>query len=136
VVICLDALPAAFPVNFALLDGDVVFRTAPGTKLSAALDETVVAFQADRIDPERCSGWTVLVQGTASVVKAPAELERARRLRIRPWVPGEHPHLVRIRSEVVSGRRLPVRADDLRRHSPHPELSAASGADFLAILAQ
>lgn len=136
VVVTLGALPAAFPVNFALLDDDVVFRTAPGTKLSAALDQAVVAFQADRIDPVRCRGWSVLVQGTASVVLDPTELERARRLRIRPWVTSERPHLVRIRSEIVSGRRLPVSADDLRRHTAHPLVSDAGEAERLPVQAQ
>ena len=113
VVVSIGALPAAFPVNFALLDDDVVFRTAPGTKFSAALDEAVVAFQADRIDPVRSSGWSVLVQGTASVITDPGELERARRLRIRTWLADDRPHFVRIRSEAISGRRLPASADEL-----------------------
>lgn len=118
VVVSLGALPAAFPVNFALLDDDVVFRTATGTKLSAALDEAVVAFQGDRIDPIRCSGWSVLLQGPASIVTAPEELERARTLRIRPWAPGDRPHFVRIRSEVVSGRRLPIDHDSVAVAAP------------------
>ena len=46
-----QALPAALPVNFALLDGEIVFRTATGSKLAAALAKAVVAFQADDIDP-------------------------------------------------------------------------------------
>lgn len=111
VVVSIDALPAAFPVNFALMDDDVVFRTAPGTKLSAALEEAVVAFQADRFDPTACIGWSILVQGRASVITDPEELDRARRLRIRPWLPSDRPHVVRIRSEVVSGRRLPADAE-------------------------
>jgi uncharacterized protein len=113
VVVSLGALPAAFPVNFALLDDDVVFRTAFGTKLSAALDDAIVAFEVDRIDPLRHTGWSVLIQGRASILDAPADVVRARRLGIRPWAPGEHPHFVRIRSEVVSGRRLPATADIL-----------------------
>ena len=32
----LPALPAVFPVNYCIRDGDVYFRTAPGTKLDAA----------------------------------------------------------------------------------------------------
>ena len=112
VIVSVGALPAAFPVNFALLDDDVVIRTAPGTKLTAALDGAVVGFEVNKIDPVFESGWSVLVQGPASVLTAPGDLERARRLRLRTWAPGDHPHFVRIRSEVVSGRRLlaPVHA--------------------------
>ena len=106
VVLSVDALPAAFPVNYALLDDDVVFRSGPGTKLSAALDGAVVAFQVDSIDPVRQSGWSVLVRGEASVVRAPEELTRAGRLGLRPSAPGDHPFFVRVRSQLVSGRRF------------------------------
>ena len=34
--VTIGALPAIFPVNYRLLDGAIVFRTAPGTKLAAA----------------------------------------------------------------------------------------------------
>ncbi len=36
VVLTVDCLPAAFPVNYALLGEDVVFRSVAGTKLGAA----------------------------------------------------------------------------------------------------
>ncbi len=117
VVVSIGALPAAFPVNFGLMDDDVVFRTVPGTKLSAALEGAVVAFQADRFDPTACIGWSILVQGPASVVTDPEELDRARRLRIRSWLPTDRPHFVRIRSELISGRRLPADAELLARSS-------------------
>lgn len=111
VVVSVGALPAAFPVNYALLD-DVVIRSAPGTKLFAALDGAVVGFEVEKIDPVLESGWSVLVQGTSSVLSEPDDLERARRLHLRTWAPGDRPYFVRIRSELVSGRRLlaPVHA--------------------------
>lgn len=113
VVVSVGALPAAFPVNFAVLDDDIVFRSSPGTKLSAALEESVVGFEVDRIDPFFECGWSVLVQGTSSVIVDPDELQRARRLPLRPWAPGERRHYVRVRSELVSGRRFLPRAHPL-----------------------
>lgn len=112
VVVSVGALPAAFPVNFAMLGEDVVFRTAPGTKLSAAVDGAVVGFQVDRIDPVLESGWSVLIQGTSSLITDPEELEQARRLHLRTSAPGDRPHYVRVQSEFVSGRRFlaPVHA--------------------------
>ena len=106
VVLSVDSLPAAFPVNYAFLDNDLVFRSAPGTKLSAALEGAVVAFQVDRIDPVLQSGWSVLVQGPAEVIGDPDDQARAGRLGLRPTAPGERPFFVRVRSEVVSGRRF------------------------------
>jgi nitroimidazol reductase NimA-like FMN-containing flavoprotein (pyridoxamine 5'-phosphate oxidase superfamily) len=58
VIVSIDALPAAFPVNYWLGDKAIVFRTAPGTKLTAAVSHTVVGFEVDEIDPgasRRCS---------------------------------------------------------------------------------
>ncbi|WP_296137830.1 pyridoxamine 5'-phosphate oxidase family protein [uncultured Tessaracoccus sp.] len=51
------------PVNFQLVDGHVVFHTAPETVLAGLADEAEVAFQVDDVDAEVASGWTVLVRG-------------------------------------------------------------------------
>jgi nitroimidazol reductase NimA-like FMN-containing flavoprotein (pyridoxamine 5'-phosphate oxidase superfamily) len=110
VVVTDRALPAAFPVNFALLDEDVVFQTTAGSKLEAAEGEEVMAFEADDIDPVHQAGWSVLVQGLASVLTDPDELARARALGLEPWAPGARFQFVRIRAELVSGRRLLPRA--------------------------
>jgi nitroimidazol reductase NimA-like FMN-containing flavoprotein (pyridoxamine 5'-phosphate oxidase superfamily) len=110
VVFTEKALPAALPVNFALLDGDIVFRTGTGGKLAAALAKAVVAFQVDEIDPAFETGWSVLVQGWASNLTRPDDLARAHSLPLHPWVPGERWHFVRIHAEVVAGRRLVPRA--------------------------
>ena len=110
VVVTDRALPAAFPVNFALLDEDVVFLTTSGSKLDAAEGEEVMAFEADDIDPVSQSGWSVLVQGLAKVIVDPAELAKARTVGLEPWVPSGHVQFVRIRTELVSGRRLLPRA--------------------------
>lgn len=106
VVVTDKALPAAFPVNFALLDGDVVFLTSHGSKLDAVTTEQVVAFEVDEIDPRSQSGWSVLIQGWAGLIVQPEDLERARALGLRPWAPLQPSHFVRIRSELLSGRRL------------------------------
>src|SRR5207248_182284 len=57
------ALPAAEPVNFALLGDAVVFRTAAGSRLAAAARNAVVAFEADEFHPATNTGWSVLVVG-------------------------------------------------------------------------
>ena len=106
VVVSEHALPVAFPVNFAVLDGDIVFRTSTGSKLGAAVHKAVLAFQADSIDSALCSGWTVLVQGWGSLITRPDELVRVGALGLRSWTPATEGHLVRIHSELVSGRRL------------------------------
>jgi hypothetical protein len=114
VLVSVQALPAAFPVNFALLGDDVVVRTNSGTKLDAAMRSAVVGFEVDEIDPVDHTGWSVLVVGPAQEVVDPAELAAVDRLPLRPWGPVEPDHVMRIRSELVSGRRLSLEAR--RRH--------------------
>lgn len=99
--------PVILPVNYALDGRTVIFRTAEGGKLDAAVGGAPVAFQVDRLQPADESGWSVLVRGTAEVVSDPAELDRARELLAQPWAPGERQHVVRIRPESVTGRTIP-----------------------------
>lgn len=104
--VCVGAMPAIFPVNF-VVDGDsIVFRTAEGTKLNAATHQTVVAFECDRVDEFEHSGWSVLAVGMARAVTDPDEIERLRRLPLRPWAAGHRECFVRIPLDLVTGRRV------------------------------
>lgn len=114
VVVSDRALPAAYPVNFVLMDDDVVFLAMDGSKLTAAEGEEVVAFEADDIDPVRQTGWSVLVQGLAGRIVDPDELSRAWALPLRTWAPAGGFHFTRIRAELVSGRRLRPRVPAAR----------------------
>ena len=104
--ITIAALPVIFPVNFALLDGDIVFRSSPGSKLTAAAQRAVVAFEVDAVDGMYHAGWSVLVVGPAHEILDRAELEQANALPLAPWAPGAKGHYIRIRTEIVSGRRV------------------------------
>lgn len=106
VAVSMGALPAVFPVNFAVWDRDIVFRTGHGTKLEAAVQNTVVAFEVDAVDSIAHSGWSVLVTGRAHVIADPDELAEAERLPLLPWAPRGNKAFVRIRGELISGRRL------------------------------
>jgi nitroimidazol reductase NimA-like FMN-containing flavoprotein (pyridoxamine 5'-phosphate oxidase superfamily) len=110
VVVTLAALPAAFPVNFALMGEDVVFMTGRGTKLQAALRNAVVAFEADGFESMGHTGWSVLVQGHASEISDPSDQVQAHGAGLGAWVPKSPTEFVRVRSEVVSGRRLSIDA--------------------------
>jgi nitroimidazol reductase NimA-like FMN-containing flavoprotein (pyridoxamine 5'-phosphate oxidase superfamily) len=108
--VSVGALPAIFPVNYAMLDGQVVFRTGPGTKLDAAAAGAVVAFEIDDIDLFSHTGWSVLVVGVARPITEPETLARARRLPLSPWVDGERDTFVRLESARMTGRELRVLA--------------------------
>lgn len=66
-----DALPVIVPVGFRV-DGDHIVFALPATDRGAgAVNGTVVAFEADDVDPTTGVGWTVLVQGPARLVADP-----------------------------------------------------------------
>jgi nitroimidazol reductase NimA-like FMN-containing flavoprotein (pyridoxamine 5'-phosphate oxidase superfamily) len=106
VAVTVAALPAIFPVNYALLDGRIVFRTGEGTKLRTAVERAVVAFQVDHIDESTASGWSVMVVGLAEDITEPEDLLAAQRLGLRPFAAGDRSHFVGIRPEFLSGRRI------------------------------
>jgi uncharacterized protein len=98
--------PIVLPVYYALVNGEIVFRTDPGTKLIAAVLGTRVAFEIDNQD----AGWSVLVIGRAHEVRAPgAEVESLQDQLDRGWPAGERDRVVKIEIERVTGRRLQPR---------------------------
>jgi nitroimidazol reductase NimA-like FMN-containing flavoprotein (pyridoxamine 5'-phosphate oxidase superfamily) len=101
-----DALPAVQPVNFRIWRDNVVIRVAGGAKLDAAARNFVVAFQADELDPDLRTGWSVTVVGHAQRITDVDELVEVSGTFIQPWVDGRRDHFVRIRTEKVTGRRL------------------------------
>jgi uncharacterized protein len=106
VAVNVAALPAIFPVNF-VVDGDyIVFRTGTGTKLEAATSHAVVAFQCDQVDPVEHRGWSVMAIGKSELVTDPTELHRLSHLPLTSWAGGERTSIVRVRMELVSGRRI------------------------------
>ncbi|MBY0286107.1 pyridoxamine 5'-phosphate oxidase family protein [Mycolicibacterium tusciae] len=101
-----DALPAVQPVNFRIWRDDVVIRVAGGAKLAAASDNLVVAFEADELDPDLRSGWSVTVVGHAQPITAVDDLVEIAGTFVQPWVQGRRDHFIRIRTEKITGRRF------------------------------
>ncbi|MGU3650373.1 pyridoxamine 5'-phosphate oxidase family protein [Mycolicibacterium sp. A43C] len=101
-----DGLPAIHPVNFRLWQEDVVFRVAGGAKLAAAATHQAVAFEADELDPDLRSGWSVTVVGTAEPITAIDDLVEVAGTFVEPWVPGRRDHFIRIRTERITGRQI------------------------------
>jgi uncharacterized protein len=61
-------LPVILPVRYFYEGDAITFRTGTGTKLRAAQNGDVLAFQVDAYDPDVCEGWSVLVLGRAAVL--------------------------------------------------------------------
>ncbi|MFI7680462.1 pyridoxamine 5'-phosphate oxidase family protein [Actinophytocola sp. NPDC049390] len=101
-----DDQPAVQPVNFRLHQGHVVIRIAGGAKLAAATGNAVVAFEADELDADLHSGWSVTVVGRAGLITDVNELVEMSGTFLQPWVAGRRDHFIRILTEKVTGRRL------------------------------
>jgi nitroimidazol reductase NimA-like FMN-containing flavoprotein (pyridoxamine 5'-phosphate oxidase superfamily) len=103
-----DGEIVVLPVNHVMDGHDPVFRTARGSKLSAAEGQDVVAFEADAYDEGTRSGWSVLVNGRACAIYEEPEIQRLSRLGLRPWVSvADRPFWIRIRPASITGRRTP-----------------------------
>lgn len=110
------ALPAVQPVNFRLWRGDVVIRVAGGWKVAVAARNIVVAFEADELDAELCTGWSVTVVGHAQLITDVDDLVELSGTFLEPWVDGRRDYFVRIKTEKLTGRRLRKALDD-RQHA-------------------
>jgi nitroimidazol reductase NimA-like FMN-containing flavoprotein (pyridoxamine 5'-phosphate oxidase superfamily) len=103
--------PDIFPINYVVDDSTVVFRTAPGTKLAAAVLGTAVAFEIDGYDPDAGEAWSVVMKGSAEQIEGWLDKDRVERLPLFPWNASPKFEFVRIVPEEVTGRRFHV-ADD------------------------
>jgi nitroimidazol reductase NimA-like FMN-containing flavoprotein (pyridoxamine 5'-phosphate oxidase superfamily) len=103
--------PAVLPVNYALRDGAVVFRTAANGPLDEDLRTGItgadykVAFEIDSIDMATRGGWSVLIQGPAHRVTGAGEAA-VRETGVEPWAPGPRELFVRIVPSRITGRRV------------------------------
>jgi hypothetical protein len=98
-------MPEIFPVNYAFHEGCVYFLTGPGSKLAAAADGSVMAFEVDHEDAFEHRGWSVVVVGPASIVPT-SGAEVSSSPKIGRWVGGGPETLVRIEAGQVSGREI------------------------------
>jgi nitroimidazol reductase NimA-like FMN-containing flavoprotein (pyridoxamine 5'-phosphate oxidase superfamily) len=112
--------PEIFPVNYAVHDEGVVFRTDPGTKLAAAI-RGPVSFEVDHLDRETRTAWSVIVHGSAHHI-TPFDSSKMRsriaHLALYPWTETPKTHLIRIVPTAVSGRWIkgPTRQTNVPDH--------------------
>ncbi|MER6291909.1 pyridoxamine 5'-phosphate oxidase family protein [Streptomyces althioticus] len=98
--------PAVVPVNYEVVDDEIVFRTKSGS-VPAAAAGTEVAFEVDHVDEALSRGWSVLAVGPASVVTEPGTVrELTRRAHTEPWAGGTRDVWVAIRPTRVTGKRI------------------------------
>jgi len=65
-----------------------------------------VAFEADEIDTTTHSGWSVVVVGHASRIRDIDRLVALAGPDSQPWAPGRTDHVIQIKAERITGRRI------------------------------
>ncbi len=101
-----DGEPFVLPVNCAVVDGKIAFRTAGDSMLHTLGHGVRVAFEADHVDPVAESGWSVLVRGDLWEVVDDELLGRLVGAATHPWAPGPIDRWMIIVPSVVSGRSI------------------------------
>ena len=111
IALSMDALPVILPVAFAVIDDQVHFRSIRDTKMDAAVDHRVVAFESGAYEPVAGTGWSVLIQGMAQMVDESDPLWSAAAAFRQPSEPtplDDQHRMVRIRPGLVTGQRIRV----------------------------
>jgi Pyridoxamine 5'-phosphate oxidase len=107
VVFTARALPAVRPVNHLVEGNRIIIRTSLGSALSTDVNDvgTVVAYEADEIDPVTRQGWSVVVVGRALPV-TDGLLSARYRQALQPWAAGHRDEVIAISTDMVTGYRL------------------------------
>ncbi len=111
--VIVESHPEIFPVNYVVDHGSLVFRSAPGTKLDAALANEVV-MEVDGFNPDTSVAWSVVARGSAQRMTSIEDVLESALLPLFPWQSGEKNNFVRVVPSVVTGRRFVVPASARR----------------------
>jgi nitroimidazol reductase NimA-like FMN-containing flavoprotein (pyridoxamine 5'-phosphate oxidase superfamily) len=109
VVVVTPALrPLVRPVDYVFDDRSqaVAFRSRRGSKLHALAHAERACFEIDGTDSRPGVAWSVIVTGVVETVTGADEIKRLARLGLDTRVTGKSEAWLRIRTNVVSGRRL------------------------------
>lgn len=94
------------PVNYAVADDLIVFRTARGSTFDRLARERMLTFEIDHVDPGFHAGWSVMAIGWGFGLEDEVSDEVLHALDLRPWGMGSEPGYVGIRIDELTGRRI------------------------------
>jgi nitroimidazol reductase NimA-like FMN-containing flavoprotein (pyridoxamine 5'-phosphate oxidase superfamily) len=99
--------PRIVPLNYAMHDGAIVFRTSPYSELGTYGRNTDLAFEIDQLDFEKHQGWSVVAVGRGALVENAGELQEIRDgWDPTPWAAGQRHLYIKLRWRDLTGRRL------------------------------
>jgi len=108
--------PLIVPVNYAVHDEAIVFRTSPYSEMSRHGWGTELAFEVDELDYGTLQGSSVVARGRGRVVEDPDEVAAIRTgWQPRPWAGGSRGVFVKLPWRRLTGRRV---GDEWAERSP------------------
>ncbi|TQJ29634.1 pyridoxamine 5'-phosphate oxidase family protein [Microbacterium sp. SLBN-146] len=102
--VCVDGEPEIYPVNYVLDGPRLLFRTAPGSKLTDLSANPRVAFEVEEYDDTTAA--SVIMKGVAQRLDLQREIDAADALPLRSWIPTLKYRWVRITPASLTGRRF------------------------------
>ena len=91
------------PINYAVDDDVLLFRTAEGSKLLGVVMNPDVAFEIDEYSDDEAI--SVILRGTARILEEDEE-HRTENVPLRPWVNTLKYNVVEIRPTEINGRHF------------------------------
>jgi nitroimidazol reductase NimA-like FMN-containing flavoprotein (pyridoxamine 5'-phosphate oxidase superfamily) len=101
-----SSLPFVVPVRYVVDEDRILMRAGRDTRMAAATNDAVVAFEVDEFDQDLDAGWSVMVQGLAREVTATTLVDPAAEAVLSSWVGSAPARCFSIPIEIVSGARL------------------------------
>ena len=105
-VVAVGSQPDIFPVNYLVEDGEIIVRTAEGTKLAAAIMGERVAFEIDELDADHHTGWSVVVHGSARAADKLLDVMHDEEIDTSPWADGAKLRVIHITPDHITGRSI------------------------------
>lgn len=112
-VVAVGSQPDIFPVNYVVEDGEIIVRTAEGTKLAAAIMGDRVAFEIDELDADSHTGWSVVAHGSAREATDLLDVMHDEDIDTEPWADGAKLRVIHITPDEITGRSIgPVTVEE------------------------
>ncbi len=107
VAMCTPLGPRIVPLNYAMYEDAIVFRTTPYSELGTYGWNVDLAFEIDFLDYEKHQGWSVVAIGRGELVEDPDELHDIRAgWDPTPWAGGQRHLYIKLRWRDLTGRRI------------------------------
>ena len=99
-----DGRADIFPVNYFVHEETVLFRTAPGSKLTNIELNPAVAFEVDGVDTRW--RWSVVIHGSTDHLGNQADIIDSGVMELVSWSPTLKYDYVRVTPADITGRRI------------------------------